>query len=461
MVKRKKFAKCIFHMGADKTGSTSIQEFFDRHRDVLLNEGTVAYPPGHWHAQFGSCFADEPVKYVWNLEQGRNDEARIKESDSQYLDSLVNWLEKAPACDELLLSYEGFIGLSTEALERLKLFLARYADQVIAVIYIRPPLSYAISAMSQRVKMGRQAWDDSNIPFFSCKHYLETIRKAFGAKNMVVRAFDRPQLQQGDVVADVIVSNCIRAKEVLAHYKAEKVQNESLSDMGIRVGERLIAYLKEQDIQLPPAIFNLKFGNKLAQIDGRKQKLLKDQIDAITLRQSAVEKYLGDSFGLFFSENSQQYLGEVKSASAGQSAIEDLHFQYLVQAVQDELVVHCTGGSYSVANTSIKTSAGETISLNVRLSNRACKDWISTSKNPINLSYHVYNKAGALLLFDGIRTPMVPAMVPRAREIGVNLKLKAPQESGQYIVKLTLVQEGVCWFEERGFQMQTLDLTVA
>lgn len=447
-------------MGADKTGSTSIQEFFDRNRKTLIAQGTVAYPPGHWQAQFGSCFSEDPVKYVWNSEQGRSNPESIRASDDQYLKDFSTWLEQVEPCDELVLSYEGFIGLSTPALQRVREFLLQHAEAVVASIYIRPPLSYAISAMSQRVKMGRQAWDENNIPFFSSRHYLETVRNAFGAENMVVRAFDRQQLFNGDVVADFIQLLSTRPDDVLALYKAEKIQNESLSDVGIRVGEKLINHLQAEGIQFPPAIFNLKFGNKLAAIAGKKQKLSLEQIQAILQRQAAVQKYLADLYGLQFVEDPAQYVGAAKPQDELQQTIENIHFTYLLDAVADELKVHCTGGRYTPKLRSLKMAPSETIQLDALLSNRGCRDWLSTKHYPINLSYHVYKADGTLDLFDGVRTPMSPTLVQRGKDVAVQLAIKAPAQPGKYEIRLTLVQEGVCWFEERGFQMESIVIGV-
>ncbi len=54
---------CILHLGAEKTGTSSIQKYFGVHREALLREGTwypesFTNPPGHVHIKLSSAAID-------------------------------------------------------------------------------------------------------------------------------------------------------------------------------------------------------------------------------------------------------------------------------------------------------------------------------------------------------------------------------------------------------------------
>ncbi|HEV7798755.1 MAG TPA: methyltransferase domain-containing protein [Pyrinomonadaceae bacterium] len=48
--------------------------------------------------------------------------------------------------------------------------------------------------------------------------------------------------------------------------------------------------------------------------------------------------------------------------------------------------------------------------------------------------------------------PMLPRAVPPGRAVGLDIQFAAPAEPGTYQVKIDLVDQHVCWFEERGSQ---------
>jgi hypothetical protein len=66
---------------------------------------------------------------------------------------------------------------------------------------------------------------------------------------------------------------------------------------------------------------------------------------------------------------------------------------------------------------------------------------------PINLSYHWFTADGTMVIFEGIRTPLIPPLDPGSARI-YELKVAAPLASGEYRLRVTLVQDGVRWFDE-------------
>jgi hypothetical protein len=66
---------------------------------------------------------------------------------------------------------------------------------------------------------------------------------------------------------------------------------------------------------------------------------------------------------------------------------------------------------------------------------------------PIQLSYHWIDADGKIAVFEGLRTPLFPPLDPGTSEI-FELKVAAPPIPGDYSLRITLVQEGVRWFDE-------------
>jgi hypothetical protein len=48
--------------------------------------------------------------------------------------------------------------------------------------------------------------------------------------------------------------------------------------------------------------------------------------------------------------------------------------------------------------------------------------------------------------------PMLPRAVPPGLAVALDIQFAAPAEPGNYSVKIDLVDQHVCWFEERGSQ---------
>ena len=77
----------------------------------------------------------------------------------------------------------------------------------------------------------------------------------------------------------------------------------------------------------------------------------------------------------------------------------------------------------------------------------------------INLSYHLYDGAGKLVAWDGLRTPLALAV----GETGtVKAQIGDPVAPGTYTLKFDVVQEGIAWFSDRGIApaARTVSVTV-
>jgi hypothetical protein len=56
--------------------------------------------------------------------------------------------------------------------------------------------------------------------------------------------------------------------------------------------------------------------------------------------------------------------------------------------------------------------------------------------------------------------PMLPRAVAPGQVVSLNIQCTAPEKPGSYTVKIDLVDQHVCWFEDRGSQPLVLSLEV-
>lgn len=83
---------------------------------------------------------------------------------------------------------------------------------------------------------------------------------------------------------------------------------------------------------------------------------------------------------------------------------------------------------------------------NVRIENIGAVVISSQAINPVLASYHWRSTAGEMLVFDGCRTPF-PIELSSGQQITLPLKIQTPNQPGQYILELTLLQEGKAWLD--------------
>jgi hypothetical protein len=88
---------------------------------------------------------------------------------------------------------------------------------------------------------------------------------------------------------------------------------------------------------------------------------------------------------------------------------------------------------------------GEVIKIPVLVKNTSNFSWKNKGANPVNLSYHWVGANGEVIVFDGERTHL-PGTLPVNGLIQLNATVKFPDRPGKYTLVLTMVKEGVTWF---------------
>jgi len=101
-------------------------------------------------------------------------------------------------------------------------------------------------------------------------------------------------------------------------------------------------------------------------------------------------------------------------------------------------------------------AVNSTITVPVTLTNAGTTTWQSGA---FNASYHLYTQAGALFVWDGLRTAL-PAAVAPGQAVTLNVIVKMPPSTGSYVLRFDVVQEGVAWFSGQGVPTGSATLQV-
>jgi SAM-dependent methyltransferase len=105
------------------------------------------------------------------------------------------------------------------------------------------------------------------------------------------------------------------------------------------------------------------------------------------------------------------------------------------------------------ADAGLSARPGEVVELRVRIQNTSPATWPSLGASgdlyQIRLGNHWLNKCGQMLRHDDARADL-PADLPPNGETELTLAVTAPLRSAKYFLELDLVQEGVCWFAQKG-----------
>lgn len=108
-----------------------------------------------------------------------------------------------------------------------------------------------------------------------------------------------------------------------------------------------------------------------------------------------------------------------------------------------------------------RVRAGSLFEISVSVANESKEIWYGYGEHPVSLSYHWKKSHGDILIYDGIRTKLMKPELSPGETIEQQIRIEAPNVPGKFKLVLTLVQEAVCWFEDRGFESAVLDIEVS
>lgn len=243
---------CVLHIGTEKTGTSTIQRFLSKNRELLRAEG-VLYPSAGGGENGGSQwgFAASACHRPWEMDIGRFLGVRSEVEADLYRDALASTLredlQRGPAVSKLVISSEHFHSRvrSVDEIRALRASLADVADEYRVVLYLRRQDRLAVSLYSTQIKSGNHAPRvfmplNGPVPYYYNYEVLyQNWSDVFGAEAVTVRIFDRAEFQGGDLLQDF----CDVCNLELEGKWLPGVENESLDQAGA-------AFLMEVNRQL-------------------------------------------------------------------------------------------------------------------------------------------------------------------------------------------------------------------
>ena len=92
---------------------------------------------------------------------------------------------------------------------------------------------------------------------------------------------------------------------------------------------------------------------------------------------------------------------------------------------------------------------GEVFAISVTVANEGRQAWWCTGERNVSVSYHWNDEQRDVVVFEGERSALPKDVQPGDRVV-VWAKIRAPGRAGRFVLRLTLVQEFVGWFDELG-----------
>jgi hypothetical protein len=99
-----------------------------------------------------------------------------------------------------------------------------------------------------------------------------------------------------------------------------------------------------------------------------------------------------------------------------------------------------------------RVPSGSYVSLEVEIDNKSNNIWQSKGDNPIHASYHWYDSDMRKCVSGGLRTKLPETGIPAGQSVKLQIAVQTPPEPGIHYLMLTMVHEGVCWFEKQRFR---------
>jgi len=203
------------HIGAEKTGSTSIQHFLNLNRKKLQQEricipvaaGAVNHTKLMFYARNENTFEEENLTFRVFIPHSNADFRQ--ELKASLLEEIRHY---SPEPQKVIFSNEHCSSrlYHPEELERLRDLFGLFSKDIRIIVYLRRQDDFLLSTYSTNIKSGKVH------PFFLPELNEETLHRydylrlldlwagVFGRENLVVKVFDRSAMVNGDVVQDFL-----------------------------------------------------------------------------------------------------------------------------------------------------------------------------------------------------------------------------------------------------------------
>ncbi|MCV3336563.1 hypothetical protein L8T90_01050 [Campylobacter sp. RKI_CA19_01121] len=227
------------HIGTEKTGTTSIQDFLLQNHDYLVKQGYL-YPKNYLIGKQHWWLADLAHEMTINK---INDfrEINLNKNYSLVFEEINQHQSKIFVFSSEAICRNCFSKVHVSNLSNIFKILG--FDEVFIILYIREISEFVSSYSVQNI----QGWAHFNtdkitpnihprIYSFNIKRIIEDFSEVFGKENLIVRLFDKNEFYKGDLLKDFICSIGLKwDKNLIIPPK----QNESLDLLGVELQRRL------------------------------------------------------------------------------------------------------------------------------------------------------------------------------------------------------------------------------
>jgi hypothetical protein len=296
--------KAILHIGCEKTGTTSIQNFLYENRNEMLDRHGILYPEslGKRNHTKLAIFSCEPDK---NLIRFLPNNRSIDYFRRKTREDFINEVFGSPA-ETVIISNEWLHPRLKDPVEfdRLKSLLNEVVGETEIIFYVRRQDELAISLYSTSLRAGNyrafrfpEIRSRQALPYFYDFYEIyKNWSNHFGKDHVSVRIFDRKRLTGNDVVRDFLSYLELGESNLSIPYE----ENLSLNAFGISM-MRLVNYLCHK-FDIDPQYRTIKtFRNRISEYFSGKSKLATE-----SERREFLENF-SRSNALLFSELSLRF----------------------------------------------------------------------------------------------------------------------------------------------------------
>lgn len=232
----------FIHIGTEKTGTTTIQDFLYRNDAALASAGyCVPTGMGRRNQTRLAAYAmkDQRKPTHLHLRYGIDGPEARREFDSGVEADFGRTMASAGTAHSVIVSSEHLQSLlrTTSELEKLKALFGRYVKNCRVIVYLRRQDEMAVSLYSTRIKAGGGTNSKvfpkpkDRLPFnYDYAGLVERLEAVFGAHALDIRLFDRAHLVEGDLIADFCAATGI---DPALDLESPDSRNPSLSSLGI------------------------------------------------------------------------------------------------------------------------------------------------------------------------------------------------------------------------------------
>lgn len=196
-LKIEKTMKFILNIGMHKTGTSAIQQsfsgFFSDHAAYL------DMPNPNHSAILMTMFMENPQNYSDHNKNMRS-AVEVEALKTKFTRRFLKFCAMNSGKD-VVSSGEDIINLPEDKLREMKEWLSVVFDDFLIIGYVRPPISFMVSSLQQRVAGGINAIKPEQM-YPNYRQKFEKFDNVFGKDRVLLTKFDRGSLLDGDVVLD-------------------------------------------------------------------------------------------------------------------------------------------------------------------------------------------------------------------------------------------------------------------